>query len=60
MPAMAMPAPIGMYGQSNALAHYPRPIGTVGTRLSPEAAEFSVDVMAPTPWNSQVSIIIRI
>lgn len=54
MPPMAMP-PMGMYGGApNGLAGYPRPIGSMGTRLSPEAAEFSVDVMAPTPWNSQV------
>ncbi|KAF2491852.1 ARM repeat-containing protein [Lophium mytilinum] len=34
---------------------YQQPIGTMGTRLSPEAAEFSVDAMAPTPWNVQVN-----
>ncbi|KAF2660251.1 ARM repeat-containing protein [Lophiostoma macrostomum CBS 122681] len=52
MPPMGMP-PMGMYGPSGAMTPYqPRPIGTMGTRLSPEAAEFNV---APNPWNSQVS-----
>lgn len=41
-----------MYGHAAGMAPY-RPIG-MGTRLSPEAAEFSVDTM-PTPWNSQPS-----
>ncbi|KAF2471394.1 ARM repeat-containing protein [Lindgomyces ingoldianus] len=55
MPPMPMP-PMGIYGPSNALTPYqPRPIGSMGTRLSPEAAEFSVDAMAPTPWNAQAS-----
>ena len=31
------------------------PTGPIGTRLSPEASEFSVNaVMGPSPWNSQV------
>lgn len=59
MPPMSMPAPMSMYGQSNAMSPYPRGLGSIGTRLSPEAAEFSVDVMAPTPWNSHVSTMIR-
>ncbi|KAF2182802.1 ARM repeat-containing protein [Zopfia rhizophila CBS 207.26] len=55
MAPMSM-APMGMYSSSNAMApYYPRPIGSMGTRLSPEAAEFSVDAMAPTPWNAQVN-----
>ncbi|OAG01800.1 ARM repeat-containing protein [Paraphaeosphaeria sporulosa] len=30
------------------------PVGPMGTRLSPEASEFSVrDAMGPSPWNSQ-------
>lgn len=49
IPAMPMP-PMSMYGPSAAIAPYGRP----GNRLSPEAVEFSVDAMAPTPWNSQV------
>ncbi|KAF2203308.1 ARM repeat-containing protein [Delitschia confertaspora ATCC 74209] len=54
MGQMAM-GPLGMYngGQGQPGAMYPRP-GSAGTRLSPEAAEFSVDCMAPTPWNAQV------
>lgn len=40
------PAPIGTVG----------PVGPMGTRLSPEASEFSVgDTMGPSPWNSQVN-----
>ncbi|KAF2730524.1 ARM repeat-containing protein [Polyplosphaeria fusca] len=30
-----------------------RSAGGIGTRLSPEAAEFSVESMTPTPWNVQ-------
>lgn len=31
------------------------PVGPMGTRLSPEASEFSVNAaMGPSPWNSQV------
>ncbi|ORY18023.1 armadillo-type protein [Clohesyomyces aquaticus] len=53
MGSMPMP-PMGAYTPTNALTPYqPRPIGTMGTRLSPEAAEFSVDTLAPTPWNAQ-------
>ncbi|OCK80275.1 ARM repeat-containing protein [Lepidopterella palustris CBS 459.81] len=44
---------MGMYPPANHLPYQPRPIGSMGTRLSPEAAEFSVDAMAPTPWNAQ-------
>ncbi|KAH7112154.1 armadillo-type protein [Dendryphion nanum] len=50
--------PGGLFGNSsNAAPYQPRPIGTMGTRLSPEAAEFSVDAMTPSPWNSQVNSI---
>jgi hypothetical protein len=45
---------MGMYG--GAMTPYQRPIGSMGTRLSPEAAEFSVDLGGPTPWNTQVSL----
>jgi hypothetical protein len=61
-PPMSMPAPIGingMYSQSNALTPYSRMNGAM-TRLSPEAAEFNVDPMAPTPWNSQVATMTAI
>lgn len=44
---------LGMYTQANPITYQPRPIGSMGTRLSPEAAEFSVDAMTPTPWNAQ-------
>ncbi|KAF2121253.1 armadillo-type protein [Lophiotrema nucula] len=54
-------APMGMYGSGNTATPYQtRLAGGYGTRLSPEAAEFSVDAkfaldgMTPTPWNSQV------
>jgi hypothetical protein len=46
--------PPGMYPPVN-IAYQPQPIGSM-TRLSPEAAEFSVDAMAPTPWNAQVNV----
>ncbi|KAF2271699.1 ARM repeat-containing protein [Westerdykella ornata] len=48
----SMHAPIGMYGSSAALTPYGRGMH-MGTRLSPEAAEFSVETMPSTPWNSQ-------
>lgn len=51
---MAMP-PMGMYGPSTAVTPYARGAANMGTRLSPEAVEFSVETMAPTPWNSQVN-----
>lgn len=36
--------------------YQPSPIGAMGTRLSPEASEFSVNTtMGPSPWNAQVS-----
>ncbi|OCK91187.1 ARM repeat-containing protein, partial [Cenococcum geophilum 1.58] len=44
---------LGMYTQANPITYQPRPIGSMGTHLSPEAAEFSVDAMTPTPWNTQ-------
>lgn len=44
---------LGVYTQANPITYQPRPIGGMGTRLSPEAAEFSVDAMTPTPWNTQ-------
>lgn len=54
MPPMAVPS-MNMYGPPNAMAPYqPRPIGLMGTRLSPEATEFSIESMSSTPWNSQV------
>jgi hypothetical protein len=35
---------------------YPASVGTIGSRLSPDANEFNVgNGMAPSPWNSQVS-----
>jgi hypothetical protein len=35
---------------------YPTPIGTMPTRLSPDACEFNVaNGLGPSPWNSQVS-----
>ena len=35
---------------------HPAPIGTMPTRLSPDANEFNVsNGMGPSPWNSQVS-----
>lgn len=43
--------PVGMYGPSTGI--FPRPT-SAGTRLSPEAAEFNVDNLAPGPWNAQV------
>lgn len=46
---------LGMYTQANPITYRPCPIGSMGTRLSPEAAEFSVDAMTPTPWNTQVN-----
>ncbi|KAF2006182.1 ARM repeat-containing protein [Amniculicola lignicola CBS 123094] len=56
LPTMPMPpAGMGMYGSSGMMTPYqPRPIGTMNTRLSPEAPEFSVDV-GPGPWNPQQS-----
>ncbi|KAF2742165.1 ARM repeat-containing protein [Sporormia fimetaria CBS 119925] len=54
MPHMSMQGPLNVYAPVNGIPPYTRPIGTMGTRLSPEAAEFNVDVVAPTPWNSQV------
>lgn len=39
-----------MYGSS----HVP-PVGTIGSRLSPDASEFSTGAgLGPSPWNSQV------
>lgn len=41
--------------------YQPTPIGPMGTRLSPEASEFSINAgMGPSPWNSQVSIVLSI
>jgi hypothetical protein len=58
LPPISMP-PMGMYGPPNTMntmtPYQPRPIGSLGTRLSPEAAEFSVEVMGPGPWNTQVN-----
>jgi hypothetical protein len=35
---------------------YPAPVGTIGSRLSPDANEFNVgNSLGPSPWNSQVS-----
>ncbi|KAF2710945.1 ARM repeat-containing protein [Pleomassaria siparia CBS 279.74] len=52
-PILAPMPPIGMYAPSvNMTPYQPRPIGSMKTRLSPEAAEFSVDALAPTPWNT--------
>jgi hypothetical protein len=35
---------------------YPAPVGTIGSRLSPDANEFNVpNGLGPSPWNSQVS-----
>ena len=55
-------APMSMYGHSGAMTSYARPIGSMpmGSRLSPEASEFNVDGMNPTPWNAQVSSIARL
>ncbi|KAF2269010.1 ARM repeat-containing protein [Lojkania enalia] len=54
-------APANMYGHGSAMVPYQtRPIGTMGTRLSPEAAEFSVDAINPTPWNAQVSSVLSL
>lgn len=46
---------LGMCTQANPITYQPRPIGSMGTHLSPEAAEFSVDTITPTPWNAQVN-----
>jgi hypothetical protein len=36
----------------------PAPIGTIGSRLSPNASEFNVaNGLGPSPWNSQVSAL---
>jgi hypothetical protein len=60
LPPISMP-PMGMYVPPNTMNTMtpcqPRPIGSMGTRLSPEAAEFSVEAMAPGPWNTQVNTV---
>ncbi|KAF2016420.1 ARM repeat-containing protein [Aaosphaeria arxii CBS 175.79] len=51
-PMSGPPAP--MHAPPNGMNNFQaRAMGPFGTRLSPEAAEFSVDAMAPTPWNAQ-------
>jgi len=58
LPSLSMQPPMGMYAPPNNVAQYqPHPIGSMETRLSPEAVEFSVDAMTPTPWNAQVNLI---
>ena len=53
--AMAMGA-AGMYATApSAMPFAPYGPRSMGTRLSPEAAEFNVDALAPTPWNAQVN-----
>lgn len=43
-----------MYGNCN----YPGPVGTLPSRLSPDASEFNAaNGMSPSPWNSQVCFI---
>ncbi|KAF2031611.1 ARM repeat-containing protein [Setomelanomma holmii] len=34
---------------------YPTPVGVIGSRLSPDASEFNITGMGPSPWNSQAS-----
>ncbi|KAH7073883.1 armadillo-type protein [Paraphoma chrysanthemicola] len=32
---------------------YPAPVGVIGSRLSPDANEFNITGLGPSPWNSQ-------
>jgi|TARA_R110002003_G_scaffold214_9_gene16084 hypothetical protein len=54
-PGSAFEPMFNQYGMPSMQASgYPAPVGVIGSRLSPDANEFNITGLGPSPWNSQV------